>query len=416
MDFNLTTLPNGLRIISEHMPEVRSAALGCWIDTGSRDETPAEGGSSHYLEHLLFKGSEAWPSRRISEAFDGVGAQSNAFTSKEHTCYWARLRDADLPLGIEVLAEMMQRPAFRPQDVESERQVVLEEINMNEDDPADVAHELFTQKLWSAHELGPPILGTKEGITELARDTIAGYWRRRYGPRATVMAVAGHLDHEEVVQVLGEYFAGWTGGPNGRPVGPVVPAAEVAISSRDTEQAHIVIGCVGLAADDKRRWALGVLNHVLGGGTSSRLFHEIREQRGLVYSVYSFRLAYSDTGALGVYAGTTPSQSVEVLHLITEQFAHLAQEGITDEELQRAKGHVNGSLALSLEDPGSRMSRLGRIELAGREHLAVDQIVAEVEAVTAADVQAVAEEVFSRPRVIGAAGPFDSAELEQFLR
>jgi len=415
MHYQLTTLPNGLRVISQDMPSVRSIAIGCWVDTGSRDETAAEAGASHFLEHLLFKGSERWSARAISDAFDAIGARHNAFTSKEYTCYWARMRDADLPLGVEILGEMLQHPAFRPEEIDSERHVVLEEINMNEDDPTDVAHEQFITALWHGHSLAPPILGTKDSITAMSRDVIAGYWGRRYSPTSVVVAVAGRVDHEALVELVAEHIGNWEGTAPSRLAAPPSTEAGVAVRRRDTEQAHLVIGSPALSRSDERRFALTVADHVLGGGMSSRLFHEIRETRGLAYAVHSFRLPFQDAGATAVYVGTTPNQAVEVLGLVRSEYDKLIEYGLTDEELERAKGHVKGSLAISLEDANSRMNRIGRNELTGIEHLTVDEIVERVGAVTEADVIDVARAAYGGPYVIGAVGPFDAADLEPLV-
>ena len=416
MHYDLTTLPNGLRVISEDMPTFSSVAIGCWVDTGSRDEEPVEAGASHFLEHLLFKGSEDWTARDISETFDAVGARHNAFTSKEYTGFWARMRDADLPTGVEILAEMLQRPAFREDEIDSERHVVLEEINMNEDDPTDVAHEEFVEAMWAGHDLAPPILGTKASITEMSRDTIQSYWARRYSPRSTVVAAAGGISHEELLPMVEARFGGWQGGPIDRQLHEPNVESRVAVRRRDTEQAHIVIGTPALSRTDDRRFALTVIDHVLGGGMSSRLFHEIRETRGLAYAVHSFRLPFQETGAVAIYVGTTPSQTEEVLKLVGHELDKVREHGLTEAELERAKGHVKGALALSLEDTNSRMNRLGRNELIGIEHHSVDEVVERIEAVDNVEVVEVAELVFSGPRVIGAVGPFDAEDLEEHVR
>ncbi|MBT8212751.1 MAG: insulinase family protein [Acidimicrobiia bacterium] len=416
MHYDLTTLPNGLRIISERMPSSRSVAIGCWVDTGSRDEIGPEAGTSHFLEHLLFKGSDLWNARRIAESFDAVGAHHNAFTSKEYTCYWAKMRDADLPLGTEILAEMIQRPAFRQQEIDSERHVVLEEINMNEDDPTDVAHEEFIRALWSGHPLGPPVLGTRESITNMTRETIHDYWKRRYTPKSLVIAVAGHVDHQTLVDLASDYFGGWQGDLVDRPHDDVEMTSKVAVRKRDTEQAHLVFGGHGLKRSDERRYAHLVLDHVLGGGMSSRLFTEIREKRGLAYAVHSFRLPMSEIGARAIYVGTTPSQAPEVLKLVRHELDKMRSDGLTADELARAKGHVKGSLALSMEESSSRMNRLGRNELTGMEHLSVDEIVAKVDAVERSHILDVAADVCDGPYVLGATGPFDVAELESFVQ
>jgi len=416
MEHRLSTLPNGLRVITETMPAVRSVAVGCWVDTGSRDETSTEAGCSHFLEHLLFKGSDRLTSQDIARAFDAVGARSNAFTSKEYTCFWAQLRDDDLPMGMDLLAEMMLRPAFRPEDIEAEANVVLEEINMNEDDPADVAHDQFARALWGDHALALPVLGTKQSINGMGREVIAAYWERRYRPQSVVIAAAGHAEHEQVVDLAERHFGDWQGGPAGHEFREAAVVPRVELKTKETEQAHLVFGGEALTRGDGRRFAFGLLNHILGAGMSSRLFREIREERGLAYAVYSFRMPYADSGAYGIYVGTTPHQVAQVLDLIRQALGRLADEGVAPDELERAKGNMKGSLALSMEETNSRMIRLGRHELTGVGHLSLDETVAAIEGVTAEEVHRVAQEVFSSPRVLGAVGPFEVPELEGFVR
>ena len=311
---------------------------------------------------------------------------------------------------------MLIRPAFRQEEIDSERHVVLEEINMNDDDPTDVAHEMFVRSLWSGHPLAPPILGTRESITKMSRDTIAGYWGRRYSPQSVVVAAAGRVDHADIVGQIETHMADWSGPALEPSSAEALPHAVVNVTRRDTEQAHLVFGGHALRRDDDRRWALTVVDHVLGGGMSSRLFREIREIRGLAYAVHSFRMPFRDTGAFAVYVGTTPTQTSEVLKLVRSELDKMMADGLTEEELQRAKGHVAGSLALSLEDSGSRMNRLGRNELTRMEHLSVDDIVAKVEAVDLDDALTVAKEVYAGPYVIGAVGPFDADDLDVFVR
>ncbi len=416
MHYDLTTLPNGLRIITQNMPSVRSVAIGCWVDAGSRDEEPIEAGTSHFLEHLLFKGSERLPARTISEAFDGVGARNNAFTSKEYTCYWARLRSADLPLAVDILAEMLQRPAFRQNEIDSERHVVLEEINMNEDDPTDVAHEQFVSALWGGHPLAPPILGTRDSITAMTRETIHAYWHRRYTPKATVVAAVGDLDHESMVALIAGHMGDWEGPEVVRSASVPSVQPTVKVRHRDTEQSHIVFGTEGLTRGDERRFAVTVANHVLGGGMSSRLFREIREDRGLAYAVHAFRMPFLDTGSSAVYVGTTPSQTFEVLKLIRVELDKIMADGITEEELERAKGNIKGSLALSLEDTNGRMTQLGRQELTGVEHLSVDETVAKIEALAHQDILDAARQVYSGPYVLGLVGPFEESDFLELVQ
>ncbi|MCZ7533324.1 MAG: insulinase family protein [Acidimicrobiia bacterium] len=415
MEYELTTFPSGLRLIAHHMPSTRSVAIGCWVDTGSRDETGPEAGASHFLEHLLFKGSETWSARDISEAFDSVGARHNAFTSKEYTCFWTRLRDEDFPLGLEILSEMLQRPAFRQAEIDSERHVVLEEINMNEDDPTDVAHEQFVEALWSSHPLSPPILGTKESITDMSRDTIAAYWSRRYTPHSTVISIAGNLP-DDIVEQVSARFGEWSGAQIDHVLTKPLISSRVRVRTKDTEQAHLVFGSESFQRDDERRYALMIADHVLGGGMSSRLFHEIRETRGLAYSVHSFRMPFADAGASGIYVGTTPNQTAEVLGLVRSEITRLINDGLTDEELTRAKGYIKGALALGLEDALSRMNRIGQTELTGMEHLTVDETVEVISKVTHDEVLEAVKAAYSGPYVLGAVGPFSAEDLEEFVQ
>jgi len=414
MDYQLTTLPNGLRIITENMPTLRSVAVGCWVDTGSRDETKVEAGASHFLEHLLFKGSEAWPARRIAETFDGLGARHNAFTSKEYTCFWTRTRDEDLATGVEILAEMLQRPAFRQDEIDSERNVVLEEISMNEDDPTDVAHEEFITAAWAGHPLAPPILGTRESISSMSRDTVLEYWARRYSPRSTVISIAGNLP-DDLMDLVVDHFGAWEGGPTTRQSVTPTITARARVHTKDTEQAHILYGSPSIVRDDDRRFALTLADHVLGGGMSSRLFEEIRETRGLAYAVHSFQMSFLDAGASVVYVGTMPSQIDEVLSIVRDETAKLMNDGITDAELERAKGHVKGALALGLEDASARMTRMGRTEIVGMEHLSVDETVERIAAVTNEDIMAVAKVAYDGPYLMGAVGPFGEDELKEHV-
>jgi len=415
MHYQLSELPNGLRVITEAMPSVRSIAMGLWVDTGTRDEHSPEAGASHFLEHLLFKGSERYSARYIAETFDAIGAESNAFTSKDNTCFWARLLDQDLPVGLDLLAEMLQRPAFRPTEIDSERQVVIEEINMNDDDPSDVAFEEFTKAVFAGHPLETPVLGTRESIRAMSRDEVSGYWGRRYGPPSTVLAMAGSIEHENAVDLASKLLGDWSGDVNDHTFGPSDPPATVRLTHRETEQAHVVIGGPGLDRFDERRFAFDILNHILGGGMSSRLFLKIREERGLAYAVYSFRLAHADTGAWGVYVGTTPDQAETCLGLIEDEINAVVEEGITEEELERAKGNMRGGLAISMEDANSRMIRLGRDELSGAPHLSIDERLARLEAVSGTEVLTVARAILRSRRVMGAVGPFKEGDLDRWV-
>lgn len=408
--YDLTVLPNGLRVITERMPGIRSAAVGVWLDTGTRDEQPNEAGASHFLEHLLFKGSDDWSARQISEAFDAMGAQSNAFTTKEYTCFWARCLDEDLARTLQLLGEMLQRPSFRQADIDAERQVVIEEILMSEDDPEDVVFEAFTETSFAGHALERPILGTRQSIEAMSRDDLAGYWKRRYTTGAAVVAVVSSLPHEVVVAAVDAEFGGWGGDPLDHDLGPRSATGSVRFVPKDTEQAHLVVGGGLFPRGDDRRWAFELLNHVLGGGMSSRLFQSIREERGLAYSVYSFGMPFADNGVWGVYAGTHPRHLPEVAGLVADELGAVAARGIDAVELDRAKGSVRGSLALSLEDANSRMVRLGRQTVTGGELLSTGERMARIDAVTVDDVRTLAAQVLAGPRTITVLGPMDEVE------
>jgi predicted Zn-dependent peptidase len=315
-----------------------------------------------------------------------------------------------------VLSEIIQRPAFRLNEIDSERQVVVEEINMNEDDPTDVVFENFSTAVFAGHSLEEPVLGTRDSIRSMSRDDIHGYWKRRYGAGSVVIAAAGSVEHEAVVDMVAERFGDWAGDGVDHDHSPATVTPKVNLTKRETEQAHLVIGGPGLHRSDERRWAFEVLTHVMGSGMSSRLFREVREERGLAYAVYGFKLAYSDNGAWGVHVGTTPHQTDTALTVIRDELSKVVDEGITAEELERAKGSMRGGLALALEDSNSRMVRLGRDELAGMPHLSVDERLEKLEGVDLDAVKAVAAEIYGAPtRIMGAVGPFEADELDHYL-
>jgi len=404
-----------LRVITEAMPTVRSVSFGVWVGVGSRDETPALAGSSHYLEHVLFKGTKRRNALEISAALDAVGGEMNAFTSKEYTCFYARVLDNDLPLAVDVISDMMTSSIVRTADVDSERGVILEEIAMHEDDPGDVVHDAFAEALFGDTPLGRPILGTVESINALQRNAIHGYYRRRYRPENMVIAVAGNLDHAKVVRLVAKAFDAMLTDdaqvdrlPSPPRVGGRPPLARSAVSvvTRPTEQAHLVFGMPALSRVDERRFALGVLNGALGGGMSSRLFQEIREKRGLAYSVYSYAAHHAETGMFGVYAGCQPARAKQVLEICREQVDLVARSGITADELARGKGQLAGALVLGLEDTGSRMSRLGKAELVYGEILTVDEILARIDSVTLGQVRDIAAEVLTAKPALAVIGPF----------
>ncbi len=411
-----TVLPGGLRVVTEFLPAVRSAAFGIWAGVGSRDEDIPHAGATHYLEHLLFKGTRRRTALEISAAMDAVGGELNAFTGKEYTCYYARVLDDDLPLAIDVLSDMVTSSLIEPKDVDAERGVILEEIAMNDDDPSDTVHEAFAAQLFGDTPLGRPILGTVDSINSITREHIAEHYAARYTPENLVVAAAGNVEHEAVLACVREAFGGaLTGDAAAAPPrlddGPAAAAEGagrgVRLVSRGIEQANLVLGCEGMSRTDERRFALGVLNAALGGGMSSRLFQEVREKRGLAYSVYSFASQLADTGMWGVYVGCLPAKADEVLAICQEEIAKVVSGGLTDAELQRGKGQLRGSIVLGLEDPSSRMSRLGKAELVHPRLEPVGEILASIEAVTHDDVRRVAREILTRPQVLGVVGPFD---------
>ena len=413
-----TVLPGGLRVITESLPAVRSAAFGIWAGVGSRDEDLAHAGATHYLEHLLFKGTSRRSALDISAAIDAVGGELNAFTAKEYTCYYARVLDVDLPLAIDVLADMVTSSLIEPKDVDAERGVILDEIAMNDDDPSDTVHEAFAAQLLGDTPMGRPILGSVDSINAITQDHIAEHYAARYTPQNLVVAAAGSLDHAEVVDLTRSAFGAVLTGEAG-PLPPRVPGQAVAsgpsgtgvrLVSRGIEQANLVLGCGGLARTDDRRFALGVLNAGLGGGMSSRLFQEVREKRGLAYSVYSFASQHADSGMWGVYAGCMPAKADEVLSICQDEIAKVISGGLTDDELNRGKGQLRGSIVLGLEDPSSRMSRLGKAELVYPRLEPVEEILAAISAVTHDDVREVAAAVLAQPKALAVVGPFDDAD------
>ena len=413
-----TVLPGGIRVITESMPTVRSVTLGVWVGVGSRDEGPESAGASHYLEHLLFKGTARRSALDISASIEAVGGEINAFTTKEYTCYYARVLDADLPLAADVITDVVAAALIRPEDVESERGVILEEIAMTDDDPGDVVHDEFALALFGDSPLGRPIAGTTHSVKAITRDQIAQHYYRHYTGPNLVVAAAGNLDHDRVVELVHEGFqrsaanSHLTLDATLAPHGPRTLAATspsgtgTRLVNRKTEQAHLVLGMPGVNRTDDRRWALGVLASVLGGGMSSRLFQEVREKRGLAYSVYSYASQYADAGAFGVYAGCQPKKLREVIDLCQTEIANLVATGITDAELALGIGQLRGGMVLGLEDTGSRMSRIGKGELVYGEHLSVDTVLDLIADVTLDDVRAVAADLLTASPAVAVIGPY----------
>jgi len=407
-----TEYGSGLRLITEQMPAVRSVTLGVWAALGSRDELEELAGASHFLEHLLFKGTETRSAREIAEAFDAVGGDLNAWTGREQTVFYARILDRDLPMAVEHLCDMVQRSVLRPEDVESERQVILEEIHMTEDAPDQLVHDDFAETLWGGHPLGRPVLGTRETIKAMARDAVHDFWREHYLPENLVFVAAGSVEHEALAGLVESFVD--TGpriedrrSPLRDEGMPPDPSGQVAVRRRETEQAHIVYGTAGLPRRDPRRFAFGVVNSALGEGMSSRLFQEIREKRGLAYSVYAYHSMYAETGLYGVYSGTTPGKAQEVLRIVRGELEDVAEKGLGPEELERAKGRMKGGMVLAQEDTSSRMNRLGKSEVAQGEFLTVDEVIERIDTVTAEDTREVASAVLTGRPSLAVIGPFD---------
>jgi predicted Zn-dependent peptidase len=413
-------LPSGLRVVTEWVPGVRSASVGVWIGVGSRDETAGQAGAAHYLEHLLFKGTARRTAAQIAEEIDAVGGELNAFTAKEHTCFYAHVLDSDLPLAVDLLSDVVTAATMAAGDVEVERAVVLEEIAMRADDPEDLLGEVFDSALFGDHPLGRPVIGSVSSIEAMTRTRLRNFWRRHYTPSRMVVAAAGNLNHERVVELVAEAFPAAADAISpAASIGCRVPPSSrggLVLRGEDTEQAHVMLGLRGLDRRDPRRPAFEVLNTALGGGMSSRLFQQVRERRGLAYSVYSSTTSYHDSGEFSVYAGCQPERLGEVIEVTRQILAEVAADGLTDTEVARAKGGLRGGLVLGLEDTASRMNRIGRHELdLGRQRSLRESLDA-IDAVQTSEVASAAE-LLRGPMTAAVVGPYDSVdELPRSLR
>ena len=415
-----TELPGGLRVVTETMPGVLSATLGIWVGVGSRDEDDRLAGSSHFLEHLLFKGTATRSALEIATAMDAVGGEMNAFTAKEHTCYYANVLADDLPLAVTLLSDLVTEAVNVPADVESERTVVLEEIAMRDDEPADSVHDLFSETLFGGTALGRSVLGSVDSIEGLTRDDVDGWYRSRYALPSVVVTAAGRVDHQQVLDLVTAAFGDRLAGDaspaplrRGDDVALDRPARPHGLIPRRTEQAHLLLGTLGLGRLDERRYAAAVLDTAVGGGMSSRLFQEIREKRGLVYSVGSSLSHYAGTGTFSVYAGCSPKRVPEVLRLVRAELARVAADGLTAEEVARGRGQLRGGMVLGLEDTGSRMSRLGKAELSFGEYLPVREVLDRLAAVDEEQVRDVAADLLARPSCLAVVGPYREQDLDR---
>ncbi|TQL48388.1 putative Zn-dependent peptidase [Homoserinimonas aerilata] len=419
-----SVLPSGVRILSERVPGARSATIGFWVAVGSRDEQPVTYGSTHFLEHLLFKGTASRSALDIAVSFDAVGGEHNAATAKEYTCYYAKVQDRDLPMAVEVLADMFTSSLLDTDEFETERGVILEELAMADDDPADVASERFFEAVMGEHPLGRPIGGTVESISAVSREAVWEHYRANYRANDLVVTAAGAVDHDELLAVVEGSLrgAGWDLGVEAAPVPRRTPSlvapsqgSPLVLVQRPIEQANILIGVPGIASRDPRRATLSVLNSVLGGGMSSRLFQEVREKRGLAYSVYSFTPSFSDSGVVGLYAGCSPAKAGQVAELMLGEFRRLAADGISETELARAVGQLGGASALALEDSDTRMSRLGRSEITLGEFVDLDEALRRISAVTLDQVAELAAELVTRPLSIAAVGTVEEETFAPLL-
>jgi predicted Zn-dependent peptidase len=407
------TLPSGLRLVTESMPHVRSVTVGVWLTRGSRHERESEGGVAHFIEHMLFKGTTSRSAQQIAQTIDSIGGQLDAFTAKEFASYYLKVLDEHVPLAIDLLSDLLLRPAFAPDDVVREQGVILEEIKMAEDAPDDLVHEMFAQQFWSRHPLGRPILGTPETVSSFRSDGLRDFFERTYTAPSLVVAAAGNLDHARMRDLVAAAFAEVpAGAPASGDVRPQLTPG-VLFREKDIEQSHLVLGTPAYPQAHARRHATYVLNTILGGSMSSRLFQHIREDRGLAYAVYSNLAAYSDAGMATVYAGCAADKVAEVADLALAELRALRDTPVPADELQRAKDHLKGSLMLSLENTASRMSHLARQEIYFGRYVTLDQTLAQIDAVTADDVQQVSRDLFREGDLVATVvGPAETTPLE----
>jgi predicted Zn-dependent peptidase len=411
-------LDNGVRVIGEEIPSVRSVSIGIWIGTGSRYETPSNNGISHFLEHMLFKGTKQLSARDLALVFDGIGGHVNAFTAKEYTCFYAKVLDEHFTTAIETLADMFFDSQFAPEEIEREKKVVIEEIRMYEDTPDELVMDVIAEGVYRDHPLGYTILGLEENLNAFTRQDLFDYVADRYRPENVVIAVAGNIREDVALETIRRLFERPFQSSEAGDSALVAPEFDyrTTIRSKDTEQVHICLAAPGLPAGDERLYALTLLNNALGSAPSSRLFQEIREERGLAYSVFSFHSAYRDCGMFGVYTGTSPDHIDVVMDRIYAICQDVAEHGLTEEELQKGKEQVKSSMMLSLESTSSRMSRLGKNELLLGREIPLDETLAGINAVTSADVQAIARQVLGQKFALAAVGPVAAGRFDKWVQ
>lgn len=410
--YHKNVLDNGATIVTEEIPGVHSVAIGFWVKTGSRFEAPEEAGISHLIEHLLFKGTSKRDAKQIAESIEAVGGQINAFTSKEYTCYYARVLAEYLPLAVDVLADMLCNSLFREDDIAREKHVVAEEIGMYEDTPDDIIHDYFSRTIWKNHPLGRPIIGTNDSLSRITRDHILSYYKRHYCPSNLVVALAGRFQQNEAVDLLETALGALPSGSINNNITPPQTTAALQTFYRDLEQVQICMGVPGVSLYDEKIYVLQILNIILGGAASSRLFQRIREERALVYAIYSYSLAFLDSGLFTVYAGTNPANCQDVLDLTWEEIQKIKESGLTDQELSRAKTQVKGSLLLAQESVLHHMHRLGKSELVYHRLIAIEEILKKIAALTGDDVQAFARDLFDPEHLtITVLGPLNENQI-----
>ena len=417
MTYRKDVLPSGIRLVTEGMPHVRSVAVGVWVETGSRVEPEERGGISHLIEHLVFKGTENRSAEDIARAIDSVGGQMDAFTAKENTCFYVSVLDEHLPLAVDLLVDILRRPLFAAEHIEKEKAVVLQEIKMVEDTPDDLIHDLFAEQFWPAHPLGRPILGRWEVVQGLDRGAILGHLEDEYAPAKIVIAVAGHVEHARVADLFTERFDGYSRTGRRHELVPPAPHPAAQVVHKPLEQVHLVVGFPGIPDSAPERYALYLLNDVIGGSMSSRLFQEVRERQGLAYSVHSGLQSYRDTGLFYVYAGTDAANFNKVVKALLKELRALKKDGIGADELQRAKDHLKGNLMLSLESTSSRMNRLAKQELRFGSFLSMDAMLAAIDGVRPDEVGALIHRILDEEQLsLLALGPIDRRSLpREFL-
>jgi predicted Zn-dependent peptidase len=407
-----TVLPNGIRIVSETMPHVRSVSMGVWVDVGARDESEAQSGLSHFIEHMIFKGTTRRSAYQIAKEFDAVGGHTNAFTSMENTCYHARVMDTHLDTMVEILSDIFLNSVFDPEETERERPVILQEIGMVEDTPEEYVHILTSSNFWGNHPLGRSILGPRENILGFSADTIKSFFARFYHPERIVVSVAGNVEHDRIVDMVGPSFGAIKNGQSlpERAVPQIQPCTQV--HERSLEQVHLCLACLGISVTDPRRFAFSLLNTILGGNMSSRLFQEIRERRGLAYSVYSYIMSHVDTGLFGVYTGVAAENVRQTIDLIVQAMQQLLRFPVTDGELHDAKEYIKGNLFLAAESVDNQMVRLAQNELHFGQYFYLDEIVRNIDAVVVEDIQTLCQALFRNEQTsLTVLGPIGKEEV-----